>query len=97
MDWFRKNKTASDNAPAPESSLKTETSSKKVTWADDLVTIYVYPWQSEETVTGVTIVGNKRNKKRKQSSSNFSIDIEYVYGTLIVFAILIFLAWYLSK
>lgn len=102
MNWFRNSKTASDNSPAPECSkcsTKTGTSSKQVTWAEDLVTVYIYPsaWESDEDMAGITIVGNKHNKNRNQWTSNCPIDIEYVYGTLVIFGILIFLVWYLSR
>lgn len=102
MNWFRKSETASDNALAPASSkcpTKAATSSKQVRWAEDLVTVYIYPsvWESDEAITGITIVRNKSNKNRNQLTSNCPIDIEYVYGSLVLFGILIFLGWYLSR
>lgn len=83
----------------PEYPTKTGTSSKQVTWAEDLVTIYIYPsaWESDEAITDIIVVGDKRNKNRKQRTSKYPIDIEYVYGSLVIFGILIFLGWYLSR
>lgn len=96
MNSCRKNETASDNTTTPGSSTKTGRSSKQVTWAENLVTIYIYPavWESDEHVT---IVGEKRNKKRNQRTSKCPIDMEYVFGTFLIFGILIFLVWYLSR
>lgn len=96
MNCCRKNETESDNTTTLGSSTKTGTSSKQVTWAENLVTIYIYPavWESDEDVT---IAGDKCNKKRNQRTSKCPIDIQYVYGTLLIFGILIFLVWYLSR
>ena len=97
------NKNESDKSAAPESAEIVESHPKQVRWAENLVTVHIYPPDLEDSKNDSTndsdVEDNReeKNTQRFRQIRSFRVSKEYIYATLVIFAIIVFLMWYLSR